>query len=234
MAHIRNSTPFDLDEFLGGLRAKLVSLSRAGGMAPAEAEDCAQDAITALLDLVARQPSRIEEPEKLRGWLFLKARSLQIDHHRRTQVRAEQALAADSDEEGRLFELVSNAPNPEESLQRRELLERQFGRFFFELAKAARLDLIDSLLGLARRMFPEDEVNQYLFARIMVFSGKGSTKRSIEDVRSIARSIGKSVGATMTDLTRLQAAWKSTEHDVFFAAQPARQKSLCVQTPLCS
>jgi DNA-directed RNA polymerase specialized sigma24 family protein len=216
MAHELPSPRIDLGEFLGDLRAKLVRKARSSGLPPAAAEDCAQDAITALLDLLDREPDRQEDLQKLRGWLYLKAESLQIDYHRRAKVRAEESLTRSTEEEGeRPYEPMSNGPSQEQSLQDRELVERLFVHFFSELGKRARLDLVRCLLALARSLFPRDHVDQFLFARILVFSGKGADKRSAEDVESIARALGKSKGAMLTDLSRLQSQWRLIERDVF-------------------
>ena len=117
---------FDPEQFFGEVRSKVVRKARASGLSPADAEDCAQDAITSLLRLLEHQPERAEQPEKLRGWLFMKADSLQIDYYRRAEARPEQPFVqTDIHGDERLQEFVSLLPSPQEEAEAREI-ERGF------------------------------------------------------------------------------------------------------------
>jgi RNA polymerase sigma factor (sigma-70 family) len=215
MAHEHFPPVLDPEQFFGEVRSKVVRKARASGLSPADAEDCAQDAIASLLRLLEHQPERREQPEKLRGWLLMKAGSLQIDYHRRAEARPEQPLV-ETDKDGSELSLVfaSPRPSPEEEAEAREI-ERSFSRFFLKLCRRTRLEIVRSLFFLAEQMFPESQTDQFRFARILVFSGKGPDKRSRDDVAHLARLMQKSAGATMTELNRLQPQWKNTEREVF-------------------
>ncbi|MBZ5677092.1 MAG: hypothetical protein LAP61_22845 [Acidobacteriia bacterium] len=215
MARKHFSPVLNPEQFFGEVRSKVVRKARAAGLSPADAEDCAQDAIASLLRLLEHQPQRREQPEKLLGWLFLKADSLKIDYHRRAEARPEQPLV-ETDENGREFWLgvASPRPSPEEEAEAREI-ERGFSRFSLKLCHRTRLEIVRSLFLLAKQMFPESQTDQFRFARILVFSGKGPDKRSREDVAHLAGLLRKSSGATMTELNRLQPLWKNTEREVF-------------------
>jgi RNA polymerase sigma factor (sigma-70 family) len=214
MVHDHFPHALDAEQFFGEIRSKVVRKSRASGLSPSDAEDCAQDAITSLLRLLQHQPERIEHPEKLRGWLFMKADSLQIDYHRRAENRSEQPLVeSDKDGSERSLEFASSQPSPEEEAEAGEI-ERSFAPFFRKLCQRTRLEIVRSLLFLAKEMFPDNQTDQFRFARILVFSGKGQDKRSRDDVAHLARLMRKSAGATMTELNRLQLQWKNTEREV--------------------
>ena len=63
-----------------------------------------------------------------------------------------------------------------------------------------RQEIVRALFFLAEQVFPESQTEQFRFARILVFSGKGSDKRSADDLAHLARLLQKSEGATMTEL----------------------------------
>lgn len=206
----------NLEDLLGAIRAKLVRKARCSGLSPADAEDCAQDAITALLRLLARAPDRGDQAAKLQGWLFMKAHSLRIDRYRRAAIRAEDSLS-ETDDNGAEYQLQLEGRDGdlERRTAAREIIQLGFSPFFARLGGRGRSETLRCLLDLARRLFPCDQIEQFSFARTVVFSGKGPEKRSPEDLAELANSLGKTEGATMTELTRLQPQWKDAEREIF-------------------
>jgi len=206
----------DLDDFFGEVRSKLVRRARAAGLSPADAEDCAQEAIMSLLRLLDREPERRDEPERLRGWLWMKIKSLQIDLHRRVSTRAEQPLESfDADGNINVLEVPSGSANPEEVAEVNEIIERGVSQLFLQLSQPTCAHLVRLLLQIGQQTFPLSQIDQYRFARTLVFSGKGPDKRCPCDLQKLASLMGKTEGATMTELNRLQPRWKQSERDVF-------------------
>jgi len=222
MAH--EHFPPDPEQFFGEVRSKMVRKARASGLSPADAEDCAQDAIASLLRLLEHQPERREQPEKIRGWLYMKTASLQIDYHRRADVRSEHPLVETDSEGGELsLGFASTRPSPEDEAVAGEI-ERSFSLFLLKLSCRTQLQIVRSLLFLAEQTFPESQTDQFRFLRILVFSGKGPDKRSRDDVAHLARLTRKSVGATMTELARLQGQWATVERQVLLPLFRAYKK----------
>jgi hypothetical protein len=215
MACVRPKPSFDLEQLFVEARPKLLAVALAKGLGQ-HAEDCVQSAFLTLLDLVKREPQRLDNPDHLYGWLCQKTASLSIDHHRRTQRRPESPLIqVDEDGEERLIDQASTYPGPERRAAAKEIVDRNLAPFFSLLELRLKAHFLTPLIALARKEFPDNPAEQFQYLRIVVCSGTGEDKRDREDVELLAAELGKTSHATMTNLYRAQQQWLATEREIF-------------------
>jgi len=115
----------------------------------------------------------------------MKADSLRIDDHRRTETRPEQPLIEiDKDGHERLREVESQQPSPEQEAAAKEI-ERGFGRFLLKLRLRTRLDNRAVADRLAGKMFPASQTDQFSLCKD---HGLSAGRGQIRDQRTTSRT----------------------------------------------
>jgi DNA-directed RNA polymerase specialized sigma24 family protein len=190
-------------EFYSRFYPKLVEWLVRQGMRREEAVETAQEVC---LSMYKAWP-KITDPE---GWGFNGARWRLIDRGRRlSSVKEEPLVTTDAEgvEVGR--ELPSKDPEITVALDARQLMDRNWTRFFrlFEGRAGGYRKVVCALRVFVRERAPRDKVTQFLEAHQLVFTGISGGKRDGDDVRDLAKQLKMTTGALLTAFSRLQPIW---------------------------